>query len=158
MRSLTPDARYQRRTEVIRLRKMGLTYLQIGVQTGLSRTGVFDICKRYTATGNASLRDATAADSPLRLTSAVNGKGQARWKTHVGVLTAGDLIDFLRRLVRISARKVFLVLRGTPALRAPAVQVWLVEHVDEIEVFCRPVEGAQCASARVELATAEPQA
>ena len=58
---------------------------------------------------------ATAAGSPLGLTSAVNGKGQARWKTHVGVHTASDLIDFLRRLVKVSAKKVFLVLRGTRA-------------------------------------------
>ncbi len=286
MRSLTPDARYERRTEVVRLRKTGLTYLQIGAQTGLSRTGVFDICKRYAATGAASLRDATAGrasgavrklqlpqeavlrrlicdytpdqlamsyplwtrsavvrlidsrfglrlkvrtlgsylarwgfaprstgkhardlssarrlllrkeypriaaravvedaevswgdDAPLRghadgagcigpgvaevdhqfgLTSAVNGKGQMRWRTHVGVLTASDLIEFLRRLVKISAKKVFLMLRDSDAQRALSVQVWLVEHVDEIEVFCQPSEGVRRAGARVEPEAAEP--
>ncbi len=286
MRSLTPDARYERRTEVVRLRKTGLSYFQIGAQTGLSRTGVFDICKRYAATGPASLRDAPASrasgaarklqlpqeallrqlicsgtpdqldlpfalwtrsavvrliearlglrlkvrtlgsylarwgfsprksgkhardlssarrlrlreeyprvaaraviedaeinwgdDAPLRghadkadcvgpgatdvddqlgLTSAVNSKGQMRWKTHVGVLTASGLIDFLHRLVAISPKKVFLMLHDTPAQRARSVHVWLVEHVDEIEVFCQPTGGARSAGARVEPATARP--
>lgn len=284
MRSLTPDARYERRTEVVRLRKTGLTYLQIGAQTGLSRTGVFDICKRYAATGSASLRSAPASrtsgaarklqlpqeallrqlicsytpdqlgmpyplwtrsavirlidsrlglrlkvrtlgsyltrwgfsprktdrqardtasarrlllreeyarvaaravvedtevnwgdDAPLRgsagagecvglgatdvdnqlgLTSSVNSKGQMRWKIHVGVLTPSGLIEFLRRLVETSPKKVFLLLHDSPAQRALSVQVWLVEHVDEIEVFCQPAGGARSVGARGELATA----
>ncbi len=284
MRSLTPDARYERRTEVVRLRKTGLTYLQIGAQTGLSRTGVFDICKRYAVTGPASLRDAPAsrasgavrklqlpqeallrqlicsctpdqldmpsplwtrsavtrlidlrlglrlkvrtldayltrwgfsprksgkhardlsserrlrlreeyprvaaraviedaevnwgddgpllgyadgaecvapratdADDQLGLTSAVNSKGQMRWKIHVGVLTASGLIEFLRRLVAISPKKVFLMLHNTPAQRARSVQMWLVEHVDEIEVFCQPTGSARSVGARADLATA----
>ncbi|OLI30721.1 helix-turn-helix domain protein, partial [Xanthomonas oryzae pv. oryzae] len=46
MRSLSRDARHERRVQVIRLRKAGQTYDEIAAQTGLSRTGVFDICKR----------------------------------------------------------------------------------------------------------------
>ena len=288
MRSLTPDARRERRAEVVRLRKTGLTYLQIGTQTGLSRTGVFDICKRYAATGSAAFKNATASrpsgavrklllpqesmlrelickhtpdqldmpyalwtraaassliasrlglrlkvrtlgsyltrwgfsprksgrhawdlsaagrlwlrdeypyvaaralvedadvhwgeDAPLRghagetqssghgvvdvdrqlgLTSTVNSKGQVRWKVHVGVLTAGDLIGFLRRLVRNSPKKIFLMLHDTPAQKAPSVEVWLVEHVDEIEVFCQPAQDARSAGARVALATVDSAA
>ena len=58
MRSLSRDARHERRVQVIRLRKSGLTYEEIAAQTGLSRTGVFDICKRHTAAGARALRDA----------------------------------------------------------------------------------------------------
>jgi hypothetical protein len=39
MRSLSREARHERRVQVIRLRKAGLTYEQIAEQTGLSRTG-----------------------------------------------------------------------------------------------------------------------
>jgi transposase len=58
MRSLSRDARHKRRVQVIRLRKAGQTYDEIAAQTGLSRTGVFDICKRHEAAGAKSLRDA----------------------------------------------------------------------------------------------------
>jgi transposase len=58
MRSLPRDARHERRVQVIRLRKTGLTYDAIAAQTGLSRTGVFDICKRHEDGGAKALRDA----------------------------------------------------------------------------------------------------
>ena len=58
MRRLSRDARHERRVQVIRLRKSGLGYEAIAAQTGLSKTGVFDICKRHEAGGAKALRDA----------------------------------------------------------------------------------------------------
>jgi len=58
MRSLSREARHERRAQVIRLRKAGRTYDEIALQTGLSRTGVFDICKRHDASGAKALKDA----------------------------------------------------------------------------------------------------
>jgi transposase len=58
MRKLSRDARHERRVQVVRLRKAGGTYDEIAAQTGLSRTGVFDICKRHEAAGAKALRDA----------------------------------------------------------------------------------------------------
>jgi transposase len=58
MRKLSREARHERRVQVIRLRKAGQTYDEIAAQTGLSRTGVFDICKRHEALGTQALRDA----------------------------------------------------------------------------------------------------
>ena len=58
MRSLSREARHERRVQVIRLRKAGNTYDEIAELTGLSRTGVFDICKRHQAAGAGALKDA----------------------------------------------------------------------------------------------------
>ncbi len=58
MRSLSRPARHDRRTQVARLREAGHTYEQIAQQTGLSRTGVFDICKRLRTDGASALDDA----------------------------------------------------------------------------------------------------
>ena len=58
MRSLSRDARHERRVQVIRLRAAGYSYAAIAAQTGLSRTGVFDICKRHTSGGPKALKDA----------------------------------------------------------------------------------------------------
>ena len=57
MRKLSPEARHERRVQVIRLRKAGRTYDEIADQTGLSRTGVFDICKRHDRAGAKGLHD-----------------------------------------------------------------------------------------------------
>jgi transposase len=64
MRSLSREARHERRVQVIRLRKAGRTYDEIAAQTGLSRTGVFDICKRHEAGGAKALRDAPGGRQP----------------------------------------------------------------------------------------------
>ena len=58
MRKLSREARHERRVLVIRLRKAGHTYDEIAALTGLSRTGVFDICKRHAASGALALRGA----------------------------------------------------------------------------------------------------
>ena len=58
MRSLGREARHERRVQVIRMRKAGHTYEQIAVQTGLSRTGVFNICRRHESGGPQALKDA----------------------------------------------------------------------------------------------------
>jgi transposase len=58
MRSLPRPARHERRVQVIRLRKAGRTYEQIAEQTGLSKTGVFNICKRHDERGAKALHDA----------------------------------------------------------------------------------------------------
>ena len=59
MRSLSRDARHERRVQVIRLRERGYSYEDIAQQTGLSRTGVFDICKRWRLLGETGLYDAS---------------------------------------------------------------------------------------------------
>jgi hypothetical protein len=58
MRSLSRDARHERRVQGIRLCKAGGTYDEIAVQTGPSRTGVFNICNRYQTAGPKALLDA----------------------------------------------------------------------------------------------------
>lgn len=58
MRSLPPAARQARRMQVVALRAAGSCYRDIAARTGLSRTGVFDICKRVDAVGAPALDDA----------------------------------------------------------------------------------------------------
>ncbi len=55
MRKLPAAAQEERRRQVIGLRERGLTDGAITAQVGLSRTGVFDICKRFAAEGAKGL-------------------------------------------------------------------------------------------------------
>jgi len=278
MRSLSCNARYERRAEVILLRKAGWTYDQIAARTGLSRTGVFGICKRHDASGTVALRNAPnghkigdgrlldrvqealmvrliaehtpeqlslpdllwtrvgvahlieqrcgirmlartvrlylsrwgygpqprlcMADEPspgafrqwlegdypgivarardegaeiqwgtegrlrprvpplphaegpgaadaIRLgapgptvLSSVNNKGQRRWMDFSVAPDAQALIDFLRRLIRDSSNKLFLIQGNLRVHDSDAIGVWLAEHDEAIEVFCLPGHGA----------------
>ena len=276
MRSLSREARHERRVQVIRLRKAGRTYDEIAAQTGLSRTGVFDICKRHQAAGAKALRDAPTGrqagdgrlldaaqeaavrklitdktpdqlkmpyalwtraavsqlieqrfsirlpvrtmglylarwgftpqkpikkayeqspaavkkwldqDYPviaarakaegaeihwgdesglrsddvrgrgfapmgrtpvvrvnnkrhgLSVISTVTNKGQMRWRIFDGALNADILIDFLRRLIKGAAKKLFLILDNLRVHHAKPVKAWLAAHIDAIEVFYLP--------------------
>jgi transposase len=51
MRKLPAAAQEERRRQVIGLRQVGMTYGAIAEQVGLSRTGVFNICRRFAAEG-----------------------------------------------------------------------------------------------------------
>jgi transposase len=55
MRKLPAAAQEERRRQVIGLRESGLTYEAIAVQVGLTRTGVFNICRRVAEQGRAGL-------------------------------------------------------------------------------------------------------
>jgi transposase len=55
MRKLPAAAQEERRRQVVGLRQAGLTYKAIAAQVGLSRTGVFDICRRFAAEGAKGL-------------------------------------------------------------------------------------------------------
>src|SRR3712207_3295750 len=55
MRKLPAAAQEERRRQVIGLRQRGLAYWEIAEQVGLSRTGVFNICRRFAAEGAKGL-------------------------------------------------------------------------------------------------------
>jgi len=74
----------------------------------------------------------------LSLLSAVTNRGELRWMVVEGAVTAPDLVRFLRRLVRESRRKVFLILDRLKVHRAHLARDWLAEHRAQIEVFHLP--------------------
>jgi len=57
MRTLSFQAREERRRQVVGLRRRGWTYEAVAEQTGLSCTGVFNICQRYAQEGACALKD-----------------------------------------------------------------------------------------------------
>ncbi len=64
MRKLPAAAQEERRRQVIGLRESGLTYEAIAAQVGLTRTGVFDICRRFAEQGRAGLVSGTRGPAP----------------------------------------------------------------------------------------------
>lgn len=74
----------------------------------------------------------------LSVISTVTNKGKMRWKVFHGAIHSDILIDFLRRLIRDSERKTFLILDNLRVHHSKPVKKWLAEHKDQIEVFYLP--------------------
>ena len=64
MRRLPAAAQEERRRQVIGLRQAGMTYDAIAAQVGLTRTGVFNICKRFAERGAAGLKSGPRGPEP----------------------------------------------------------------------------------------------
>jgi transposase len=64
MRKLPAAAQEERRRQVVGLRQAGMTYDAIAAQVGLTRTGVFDICKRFAERGAAGLKTGPRGPEP----------------------------------------------------------------------------------------------
>jgi transposase len=82
MRSLAPAAQEERRRQVIGLRERGLTYPEIARQVGLTKNGVFDICKRFREKGMAGLQTGPRGPAP----------GTGRFVTATQEAEIGELI------------------------------------------------------------------
>ena len=64
MRKLPAAAQEERRRQVIGLRQAGQTYDAIAAQVGLTRTGVFNICRRFAERGVAGLKSGPRGPEP----------------------------------------------------------------------------------------------
>src|ERR687889_2756451 len=64
MRKLPAAAQEERRRQVIGLRESGLTYEAIAAQVGLTRTGVFNICRRFAELGLKGLANGPRGPAP----------------------------------------------------------------------------------------------
>ena len=84
MRKLPAAAQEERRRQVIGLRERGLTYAAIAAQVGLSRTGVFDICKRFAAERQGAGEPAARAQAQ-RAAAARCGPGGSGAAAHPGI-------------------------------------------------------------------------
>src|SRR3712207_9251293 len=64
MRKLPAAAQEERRRQVVGLRESGLTYDAIAAQVGLTRTGVFNICRRFAEQGLAGVGSEARGPGP----------------------------------------------------------------------------------------------
>ncbi len=76
----------------------------------------------------------------IGMISAITNQGKVRFKFYEGGMKAGILIDFMKRLIKESGRKVYLILDNLRVHHARDVKEWLEgdEVKEKIEVFHLP--------------------
>jgi transposase len=70
--------------------------------------------------------------------SAISHEGEVRFMTYTQNMYAALFLSFLDLLVKASKRKVFLIVDRLRAHQTPAVQQWVKEHQDKIELVPLP--------------------
>jgi transposase len=74
----------------------------------------------------------------VNMISTITNDGAVQFMTYKETMTAALFLVFLSRLIEGASRKIFLIVDRLRAHEAAAVQAWLAEHQDEIEVFLLP--------------------
>lgn len=74
----------------------------------------------------------------MNLVSSITNEGRVHYLTYKGTMTGGMFLVFLKKLLRETKRKVFLILDRLPAHDSRAVADWVDEHADRIQLFWLP--------------------
>jgi len=106
-----------------------------GDETGIQNTA--DYLRGYAPIGQTPIVRVSSQKFKVNLLSAISNRGKARFMIYEK-LTPMKLIDFMRRLVADTKRKVYLILDNLRIHHAKIVSKWLSEHKSEIEVFYLP--------------------
>jgi transposase len=74
----------------------------------------------------------------VNMVSTVTNQGKVRWMIYTGTMNAALFIVFLTRLIASAPKKVFLIVDHLGVHEAAAVDQWLADKTDRIEVFYLP--------------------
>ena len=74
----------------------------------------------------------------VALKSSLTNQGKLRFMIYEGALKAPIFLNFLQRLVREAARKLFVIVDNLPVHRAHRVTAWVQNHADQIELVYLP--------------------
>lgn len=107
-----------------------------GDETGLQNQSTY--LRGYAPIGQTPVVRTEAKYIKINMLSAISNRGKLRFVLYKDNMNSDKLIDFMRRLVHDSNKKVFLILDNLRVHHAKKVKAWLEKHKDKIEVFYLP--------------------
>ena len=107
-----------------------------GDETSLQNTANY--IKGYAPVGKTPILKVEAKRLKLNMLSAVSNRGKLRFTITKESVNADILIDFMKRLIKDTGRKVLMILDNLRVHHAKKVSAWLTEHRQEIELFYLP--------------------
>lgn len=107
-----------------------------GDETNMQNTANY--MKGYAPKGRTPIIKVEAQKFKINMLSAVSKCGKLRFMLYKDNMDSKKLIEFMRRLVHNSEKKVFLILDNLRIHHSKAVQKWAENHKDKIEVFYLP--------------------
>jgi transposase len=107
-----------------------------GDETGISNQA--NGGRSFAPRGHTPVVVAPARRQTVSLISTVTNRGRSRFMVYEGALNVALFLTFLKRLIRASARKIFLIVDNLKVHRAHRVAAWVAAHRDRIALFFLP--------------------
>jgi transposase len=104
-------------------------------------TGVRSTCQHsrgYARPGETPEMIVPGTRFSVNMIATITNQGKVRWMIYPGKMNAALFIVFLTRLIAGAAKKVFLIVDHLSVHEAAAVEQWLADKRDRIEVFYLP--------------------
>jgi transposase len=110
--------------------------IQWADETGLSNQANYG--RGFAPKGRTPVIRRPARRFSQSMISSLTNRGKLRFMVYEGALNTTIFLNFLRRLIREAARKLFVILDNLPVHRARRVTAWVQDHADRIELFYLP--------------------
>jgi transposase len=110
--------------------------IQWADETGLSNQANYG--RSFAPKGQTPIIRRPARRFSQSMISSLTNQGKLRFMIYEGALNTAIFLNFLRRLVRETARKLFVIVDNLPVHRAHRVTAWVRDHADQIELFYLP--------------------
>lgn len=94
--------------------------------------------RSYAPKGKTPVIPGTGQRFRCNVVSAITNRGHVSFMVIKKGFTAPVFVQFLRRLIRHSKRRVFLIVDGHPVHRSRYAAAWLAQHEKHIRVFFLP--------------------
>ena len=107
-----------------------------GDETGVSNQEYYQ--RGFSPKGVTPVMRVESRQEKISMVSAVTGRGTARFMIYDGAMNQRLLINFMKRLIKDTDRKVFLILDNLRVHHGKIVQEWLEKNKEKIEVFYLP--------------------
>lgn len=107
-----------------------------GDETALQNTSNY--ARGYAPEGQTPVLEIESKKLKLNLLSAISNRGKLRFTISKESINSDILIEFLKRLIRDSKSKVFLILDNLRVHHSKKVKAWVEGHRAKIELFFLP--------------------
>jgi len=107
-----------------------------GDEVGVQNTANY--AKGYAPIGETPVVKVESKKMKANMLSAISNRGKLRFVIYKDNMNSDKLIDFMRRLIYDTKKKVFLILDNLRVHHSKKVRAWLEKHKDRIEVFYLP--------------------
>lgn len=111
-------------------------YIFWGDETGVSNRENYE--RGFAEKGKPPVLLVETKKERVNMISAINNQGHVRFMVYEQTMNQKLLIDFFRRLIRETDKRVFLILDNLRVHHGKIVRAWLEKHKDEIELFYLP--------------------
>ena len=110
--------------------------IQWGDETGLCNDSYHG--RSYAPRGKTPAIRLSAKCKRVNLISSITNQGKVRFMIYNTPMNADTFINFMKRLIKDTDRKIFLILDNLKVHHSYKARDWLLEHTDQIEVFFLP--------------------